>query len=374
MRQRLLLPASLLLCLSFFATSGFAKDVYLSIGGSVGNFRTDARIFNPSFTKDITVTAQYLPAGNVDNSGVAPKVITVPKRSMAVYDDVVQSLFGGGPALGAVRLTSDDDFVASQRIYADESATAKNGTLGQFVPGLDTTLALKKGVLIQLKSSGSKGTKGTFRTNWGGANPNAVVATVNFTLYDRNNAVAATNSLTLQPYGVFSPAEISGFFGSPDRDLSNAWISYESDQPVFVYASVLDNGSEDPTFIPASTDSGVAPAPPPPQAKTVTVTAQNWSFMLAPSGELRAGDEVKFVITSTEGRHGFQVFSPTGTSLIAETINAGQTIERTVTLPAAGSYTYLCTVSSCGIGHGDMNGTFTVGQSTNGDDRGGGRY
>ena len=46
----------------------FAKDVYLSIGGSVGSFRTDARIFNPSQTKDIQIQAYYLPVGNVDNS------------------------------------------------------------------------------------------------------------------------------------------------------------------------------------------------------------------------------------------------------------------------------------------------------------------
>src|SRR5687768_14100471 len=203
----------LVVCLLIFATTAFAKDVYLSIGGSVGNFRTDARIFNPSFTKDIQISARYLPTGNVDNTSVGATVIVVPKRSQAIYDDVVQSLFGGGPALGAVRLTSDDDFVATQRIYADESSTAKNGTLGQFVPGLEVTTAKKKGVLVQLKSSGARGTKGTFRTNWGGVNPNTVVANINFKLYDGTNSVAATNTLTLQPFGVFAPTDIAAFFG-----------------------------------------------------------------------------------------------------------------------------------------------------------------
>ncbi len=139
------------------ATSAFAKDVYLSIGGSAGKFRTDARIFNPSYDKAIVIAARYLPIGNADNTNVAPKTITVEKRSMVVYDDVVQSLFGGGAALGAVRLTSDDDFVATQRIYADESDTPKNGTLGQFVPGLEVSTALKKGVLIQLRQNASGG-------------------------------------------------------------------------------------------------------------------------------------------------------------------------------------------------------------------------
>jgi hypothetical protein len=370
MRQRL----PLLVLLVFLAVSAFAKDVYLSIGGSVGVFRTDARILNPSFTKDITITARYLPAGNSDNNGVATVTITVPKRTMLVYDDVVQSLFNGGPPLGAVRLTSDDDFVATQRIYADESNTPRNGTLGQFVPGLEVSQAKQKGVLIQLKANGGSGTKGTFRTNWGGANPNNAVATVNFTLYDKDNAVAGTNTLSIQPFGVIGPTEIRGFFGNPDRDLSNAWISYESDHPVFVYASVLDNGSTDPTFIPASEDTGVAPPPPPPPTtKTVTVTAVNWDFLVSGAGDLRAGDEVKFVITGGEAVHGFQLLTPGGVSLVSVTVSAGQTVEQTVTLPTTGRYVYLCTFNNCGEGHTGMNGNFTVGTTGGSGDRGG-RY
>jgi len=355
MRSRL----SLLVCALLFATSIFGKDVYLSVGGSVGNFRTDARIFNPSFTKDIIITARYLPSGNGDNSGVATTTVVVAKRTMAVYDDVVQSLFGGGAPLGAVRLTCDDDFVATQRIYADESNSAKNGTLGQFVPGLEVSAAKTKGVLIQLKANGARGTKGTFRTNWGGVNPNTTTATINFTLYDRNNTVAGTNTLTLQPFGVFSPTEIAGFFGNPDRDLSNAWISYEADKPVFVYASVLDNGSEDPTFIPASEDTGVAP-PAQPQVRNIGVSARNWEFLTTLPAELRAGDQANLTLTSTAGTHGFQLFAPNGTSLVSETLSPGQTRNRTITLTAPGTYVFFCTVTTCGEGHANMIGEFNV--------------
>lgn len=239
-----------------FASIASAKDVYLSVGGSVGNFRTDARIFNPAPDKEISISARYLPSGNVDNSEVAPKTITIPARSMVTFDDVVLSLFGGGAPLGAVRLSSDDEFVAMQRIYANETI----GTLGQYVPGLDVTDALKSGVVIGLKQNGPRGFHGTFRTNWGGVNPNPVVANIAFTLYDKTNAVAGTNNLTLQPYGVWSPTGLAAFFGDPQRDLSDTWFAFESDQPLFIYGSVLDNGSEDPTFIPAAADSTSAGA------------------------------------------------------------------------------------------------------------------
>ena len=87
-----------------FTTTVFGKDVFLSVSGKANGFFTDARILNPSDDKDITVTARYLPAGNGDNSGAASVQITVPKRSMRVFDDAVQSIFGalaGGTAVCA---------------------------------------------------------------------------------------------------------------------------------------------------------------------------------------------------------------------------------------------------------------------------------
>lgn len=352
MRARMLFVVASL----FLAATLSAKDVYLSVGGSVGVFRTDARIFNPSFDKDITITARYLPAGNNNNEGVTPKTITVAKRSMAIYNDVVQSLFGGGPALGAVRLTSDDDFVATQRIYADETI----GTLGQFVPGLDVTTALKKGVLIQLKQypAGASG-KGTFRTNWGGVNPNAALATVAFKIYDKSNTLAGTNTLNIQPFGVIAPTNILGFFGNPDRDLTDSWISFESDQPIFAYGSIVDNGSTDATFIPASNDSGVEPAPPPP-AKIVTITARDFAFNVQQSATLRAGDQVTFRISKTQGTHGFVLQAPDGSVLINMPAVQSTVAEQTVTLPASGNYFYACTNSLCGSGHFDMTGELAV--------------
>jgi hypothetical protein len=337
------------------ASSLSAKDVYLSIGGSANGFFTDARIVNPSFDKDITITARYLPAGNNDNTNAATKTITVARRSQAVYDDVVNSLFGGGPALGAIRLTSEDDFVATQRIYADKRASNQRGTLGQFVPGLDVAAALTKGAVPQLKAG--QAALGNFRTNWGGANPNAVVANIDFTLYDRNNQVAGTNRLTVQPFGVIGPTNITGFFGNPDRDLTDAWISFESDQPVFIYCSIVDNGSEDPTFITAFADSGVEPPPP---AAVVTIVAQDFSFTKTETRQLRAGDPVTFRLSQTEGSHGFRLADPrTGQFLIDINALPGTPTERIVTLPA-GEYFFVCTNSGCGFGHSAMSGSITV--------------
>ncbi|HEY0371204.1 MAG TPA: hypothetical protein VGD79_04350 [Thermoanaerobaculia bacterium] len=340
------------------AMPAFAKDVYLSVTGKANGFFTDARIFNPSYDKDILIQARYLPAGNGNNSGVQPVTLTIPKRSMKVYDDAVLSMFGGGPALGAIRLTSDDDFVATQRIYQDARTGPQAGTLGQFVTGLEAATAKTKGMLIQLKA-GANTNLGPFRTNWGGANPNDTTATVTLTLYDKNNTVAATKQITFQPFGVLAPASIVGTFDNTQADLSDAWISFTSDHPVFIYGSVVDSGSSDPTFIAAFDDSGVPPPPPPPpETKIVTVLAEDGSFTVTGADHLVAGDEVKFVVTGEGGVHGFRLFSPQGQVLFTLEPLGSTPTEFTLTLPSTGNYQYICTRLTCSAGHTEMVGVF----------------
>ena len=361
---------SLWLLLSMVAaTSIAAKDVYLSISGKANGFFTDASIFNPSFDKDITVTARYLPAGGVvghpDNSGVTTKPLVIPKRSQVIFDDAVQSMFGGGPALGAIRLTSDDDFVATQRIYADKLAARQAGTLGQFVPGLDVTLAKRKGVVIQLKSGPD--TLGAFptswRTNWGAVNPNATIANVKLKLHDKDSATAGSEkTIVLQPFGVLSPTEVGGFFGNAGSNLSDSWISYDSDQPILVWGSIVDNGSEDPTFATAFEDTGVAP--PAPQQVTLTIVAEDFSFAVTPSATLKAGAQVKLIVSKKEGsgQHGLRVTDSNFATIIDRVLTVTP-FEQVVTLPTAGTYFMVCTNTLCDNGSGDhfeMTGEFTV--------------
>lgn len=362
--QRRLMTGALFLLLTAAPVS--AKEIFLAIGGTVANFHTDMRIFNPSSTKDIQVQAYFLEVGSLDappdNSGVQPRTITVGKRQMVVFNDVLTALFAR-EGLGALRLKSDDDFVASQRIYA----VVSGDTLGQFVPGLDGTAAKKKGVLIQLKNNGVAGAKGTFRTNIGALNPNAVAANVTWRVYDRNNAlVGSPKKRVIPPFGVVQPLGI-GTFGDnipASADLSDAWVSYDSDQPLFAYGSVVDNGSTDPTFIPASEDSGTTVDPAPvPTARSIDVTLQNFEILFSDT-KMNAGDTVTLHITNRgPAGHGFQLVGPTGSVLVADrgAYPLNQVIDKTFVPTAAGTYTYFCTQGGCGSGHGSMIGEIVVG-------------
>jgi hypothetical protein len=363
MHRRLVVVLGLVI----FASSAFAKDVFLTIGGSIGAFRTDARIFNSSGTKDITIQAYYLPIGNADNSGVQPISITVPRRQMVIYDDVVTSLFHNS-GLGAIRLKSDDDFLATQRIYAQLPATscANAGTLGQFLQGNEMTTASNTGVLIQLKSSAA------FRTNIGAVNPNSTAAHVTWRLYDKNNALVATGTaMTMPPLGVIGPTNMNTtfFFNPGSADMTDAWVSYTSDQPIFAYASVVDNNTTDPTYIASMPDTG-ATAAPDITTKVFEVTLRTATITITPAitkDTLKVGDKVSFRVTNTttdNAIHGFKLVAPSGATLVPDRFyNPGSpTVEQNFTVPSQGTFAYFCTNPSCSTGHTNMTGSFDVGQ------------
>jgi len=352
------------IALSLFASIASAKEIWLSIGGTTagGTFRTDARIFNPSTTKDIQIQAYYLPIGNVDNSGVqALAPITVLKRQQVVYNDVVTSLFHSS-GLGAIRLKSDDDFVATQKIYAVTSG----GTLGQFVAGVDATSAKAKGVIIQLQAAGA------FRTNVGAANPNAVAANVTWHLYDKNNApVGNAKTIVMPPFGVIGPTGISAYTDSVgSADLTDAWLSYTSDQPIVAYGSVIDAGTTDPTYIPAAEDTGVTSSSTP--GDKVFVVTEHGGTSTSTSGidisppitpgTLKPGDTVTFQITAHNANHGFRVVDPDGIIVLDLMLTAeAAATTKTVVVGTEGTWGYYCTNTTCSPGHNSMAGTFAVG-------------
>lgn len=350
MRLRVVLA----LALAVSGSAGLAKDVYLPIAGSPGNFKTDVRLLNTSSSKDIVVNATFLPAG-VDNNNATSVAINVPKRTMITRDDAVATMFGinNPSALGAIRLTSEDNFVASMRIYA----VTEEGTLGQFAPGIEPAEARTKGILMQLRANGAFGTENTSRTNLGFMNPNTSPAQVTVTLYDKNNLVVGTPfSVSVPPRSVEFPrsADSPLRLSSTAADFSEAWASFDSTQPVIGFASIVDNGTSDPFFQLAFAD---APTSGNQTTRTFHVTAKAWSFQVQ-EGPIRVqqGDHVILIVTGEDSDHGLSLerYAPNGI-----TVSPGQT--RTIEFDAtvAGTFTYYCTIY-CGSGHYGMFGQLVV--------------
>ena len=73
-----------LAAITLAAAGADARNLYIPIAGEVPGanntyFRTDVRIFNPSFVDDIDVSIHFLPAGQ-DGSNISGQVFQVPVR------------------------------------------------------------------------------------------------------------------------------------------------------------------------------------------------------------------------------------------------------------------------------------------------------
>jgi hypothetical protein len=243
MRLRLVL-----LCLLAFPIVALADSYYLTIAGSVGSFRTDVRIFNPS-SSDSNVSLVFVPAMNQNNGSAFANAVhkVIPKGQGAAYDDVVASLFGA-TGLGAISINADTPLIVTSRIY---SQTA-NGTLGQGFHAERQGNLLLNGVLIQLRADAS------FRTNIGAVNLQNAEAHVTWSLYDKNGNHVSDGTMTIQPYGVISPTSMTSglFFNAGNADLSDARVIFQSDVGLGVYGSVVDNITSDPTYFVAMSPGG----------------------------------------------------------------------------------------------------------------------
>lgn len=237
-----------LLCLLAFPIAASADSYYLTIAGSVGSFRTDVRIFNPS-SSDSNVSLTFVPVGNQNNGAAFLSSVhkVIPKGQGVAYDDAVASIFGK-TGLGAISINADTPLLITSRIYAQTS----NGTLGQGFHAERQGNLLLNGVLIQLRADAS------FRTNIGAANMQNTDAHVTWTLFDKNGNKVSDGTMTIAPYGVVGPTSLTSglFFNTGNADLSDARVIFQSDVGLGVYASVVDNGTTDPTYFAAMPPDG----------------------------------------------------------------------------------------------------------------------
>jgi len=273
---------------------------------------------------------------------------------MRILNDVTTELFNTSN-LGAILFTSSDEFEVTSRIYAATAA----GTLGQFGPGVPLSNAKTKGALLQLRSTASP-----FRTNVGLVNPNTVAANVTWTVYSKTNAVAVSKTVAYAPGEVLGPTNMAAYFASGSADISDAWISFSSDQPVFAYASVVDNGTTDQTFVPAVDDKGTAPPPPQQTVKKFSVELMDFDIQILPNPTgLKVGDQIELTITNNGGGHGFQLAGAQGEDYVANTgpLPVGSPVTARFTIRSNGSMFYFCTQTTCGVGHTSMGGSILVG-------------
>lgn len=253
----------------FGGTKLVGETVYIAatahVAGAAGtNWRTDLELHNPGSTQ-----GQYqiaLLRRDENNASPATAVFSVPAQRCLRLADVLFSVFGftGGAALRVTPLSGD--VMVTSRTYN----LTDQGTYGQFIGGKVESEAIdhgEEGVVIQL--SQQPGTASGYRTNLGFVSSVGSQITVAADIYRSTGELLGTQSYTLPPYGYKQVDRI--FQTVTQGEVADGYIVVRTITPggrFFAYASVVDNATGDPIYIPAALRTGGGP----PQTPTPTPT------------------------------------------------------------------------------------------------------
>jgi len=239
-------------------------------GAADTNWRTDLEVFNP----DPSALAQFevsLLVKDAANTSPATLPFHLMGGRSVRYDDILYSLFGfTGSA--ALRVTTSAGLVlVSSRTFnlTDE------GTYGQYIGAVLEERAIHYGEearIIQLSQSSSNDTG--YRTNVGFVNARTTNTVVQVDLYRWDGFFLGTRNYNLDPLTFTQKDRI--FRNVTQEDLTDGYVVVRTISPdgaFFAYASVVDNRTGDPIYIPATiVDDGAAPSPTPTPTWTVTPT------------------------------------------------------------------------------------------------------
>lgn len=208
---------------------------------------TDLELHNQGTTAS-SVRVELLRRDQANPSPEGVSVSLDPGESLRLANPL-QGLFSFSGA-AALRITpSGGEVAASSRTYN----TAASGTFGQFIPGTPVASAVEAGEqarLVQLSRSADRGTG--FRTNLGFVNLADVQAEVLVRLYRGNGTLLGQTGVTLGGWEHRQLTDVFGLVTAGDVDEGYAVLTTSSPGARFVaYASVVDNRSGDPIYIPA---------------------------------------------------------------------------------------------------------------------------
>ena len=238
------------------------QEIFIAVAGStpglLGNrWKTDLNLFNASVDAgNGSALVQFIPTGASLASAQSASTVSLPPRGGAATRDITTAMFNGITGIGALRIISSSTVFANARVYDDQTGSGK-GTLGQSVPSLTRSQAVRSGVLIGLTNvhSGIAGANSigaqNARTNIGFFNPNDTPTTLAVELRDGNGTVIGTQVITL---GAFMHTQTAlagenGLFTSETSDFAGRSVTFLASAPLFAYASIVDNDSGDASFV-----------------------------------------------------------------------------------------------------------------------------
>ncbi len=212
-------------------------------GANNTNWLSDVVVHNPR-SAEISVYAYFLPSGQ-DNAAAAGSEVILPGFRFVRLGDIVGSMFRLNNLAGALWLTSTQPLAITSRTYNDRGVL---GTYGQFIPATLSSRLLKsgeEGILLHLAKNAG------FRTNVGVVNAGSGFVEVKFSFHRADGSHIGDWSRTLNPFEHYQQNYVMDALTSAAVDDAYAVVTSSTPGAVFAaYASVADNISSDPIFIP----------------------------------------------------------------------------------------------------------------------------
>jgi hypothetical protein len=212
----------------------------------LASWRSDVRLYNAESTAQ-TATLTFYPS--LDPASSKSIQVTLDPGEIEALDDVLDASFGvtnGGGAIH-VRTASAAKVIASARTYNKTS----NGTYGQFLPAFREDDGIGEGdpplQILQLEQSKR------YRTNIGLFEMSGKAATVEISAVIPGSALTAKYPpVELDPYEfiqLVGPLKAMGTGNSYNTRVSVR--VKDGDGVVAAYASVIDETTQDPIYVPS---------------------------------------------------------------------------------------------------------------------------
>jgi CubicO group peptidase (beta-lactamase class C family) len=210
------------------------------VGDSI--WRSDVGLLNRS-TQTNAIRLRYYDGWNI----LERELDLAPGESRVIPDAV--DWFGRSGS-GPLQVFSSEALTTTSRTYNRSS----EGTFGQSLDGVTATGGLESGesvVLMQLREDDAARTNIGIHNQWRG------FARVEVELYDNNGSLVIADTWTIPPFHTVQfNRPYRTFGGRVDIESGYAVIKIQSGQDIYVYGSVIDNTTDDPTAIPMKDGDG----------------------------------------------------------------------------------------------------------------------
>ena len=220
-----------------YLTAGMAR----TSGAGDTEWRSQLAVLNIG-DRTVEATASFRAAG------ADPIEITgaIAAGQQLAWDDVLGELFEVTDEVsGSIQVDGDGPLVVTARTYNQSDA----GTVGQFLPGIAPEQAMATGEIGVLSPiAGNQ----QFRTNVGYINLSDHSCEVRVILHDAAGAQVGSERIrSIDPSGWKQDNDIFAVTGAGSHDHAYAMTDVLTNNcTVWVYASVVDNSTGDPTMIP----------------------------------------------------------------------------------------------------------------------------